>query len=226
MPRISKDDCFETLRLRILSLALAPGASLDEASLSKEFGLSRTPLREVLQRLSGLGYVTLEENRGAKVSSMDIGHVRDFFQAAPMVYAAISKLAAQKRSLSQLEELKAQQVAFRSAAQRDAEAAAQANHTFHALIGEMADNVYLQASLTRMLIDHTRLGKTFYRATTRDEFTKVQTAVAQHDALIAAFEAQDTDMAAEVTLAHWDLSRDQMERFVRPDPLPFEGVFS
>ena len=84
-----------TVRVRDLERV---GAVLDEASLASHYGLSRTPLREVLQRLAGTGYITLEEHRGAKVASMDIHTMRTFFQTAPVVYANIVRLATENRT--------------------------------------------------------------------------------------------------------------------------------
>ena len=42
--------------------------------------------------------------------------------------------------------------------------------------------------------------------------------------MISAIDAQDAGLAIDLTLQHWDLSRDRMERFVRPDPLPVDVV--
>lgn len=218
-----KDQCLTDLRRRILSTELAPGTPLDEAGLTKTYKISRTPLREVLQRLAGAGYVQIEDNRGAKVASMDIAVLRTFFQTAPLIYANISRLAAEHRTAAQIDDLKAAQQGFTVAnAAGDADAAALANHRFHEVIGDMAQNPYLMACLSRMLIDHTRLSQTFYRPETRQEAALVQTAQDQHDMLIAAIEARDTSRATDLTLQHWDLSKDRMERFVRPDPLPLD----
>ena len=63
MPKPNESICSDDLRKRILSLDINPGSDIDEVSLSKEYGISRTPLREILHRLSGDGYVRLEENR-------------------------------------------------------------------------------------------------------------------------------------------------------------------
>ena len=82
MERYTKLDCLIDLRRRILSTELKPGHDLDEARLSDYYSMSRTPLREVLQRLQGEGYVVMSENRGAKVASMDIEVLRTFFQTA------------------------------------------------------------------------------------------------------------------------------------------------
>ncbi|WP_417525644.1 GntR family transcriptional regulator [Marinovum sp.] len=225
MPRFSKEDCLADLRRRILSTELAPGEDLDEAGLSEQYGMSRTPLREVLQRLQGEGYVDMTQNRGAKVASMDIAVLRTFFQTAPMVYANIARLAAENRTGAQLDRLKAAQQEFtRAAKSAQPGEAALANHRFHATIGEMAQNPYLVASLARLQIDHTRMSQTFYRPAAPAETLLVLTAIEQHDAMIAAIEGREGALAIDLTLQHWDLSRDRMERFVRPDPLPVDVV--
>lgn len=218
-----KSICFRDLRTRILTLDLAPGAALDESDLSAAYGISRTPLREVMQRLAGAGYVALAPNRGAKVASMDLAAMRTFFQTAPMIYASVARMAAEHRTDRQLDDIRAIQRRFRAATEtRSAGDAALENHAFHRQIGEMAANPYLLPSFERMLIDHTRLSQTFYRPESPKEEELVRTAVVQHDAMIAAFEARDREAAVELTLRHWELSQDRLERFVRPDPLPLD----
>jgi DNA-binding GntR family transcriptional regulator len=225
MPRGSKEICYEDVKLRILRMELEPGVVLEEASLAAHYTLSRTPLREVLQRLAGEGYVTLAEHRGAKVASMDISVMRTFFQTAPMIYASISRLAAENRKPAQLTVLQNAQDQFAKYTQAgDAAAAALANYRFHEVIGEMARNVYLAASLNRLLIDHTRLSQTFYRPKSVQDSALINQESAQHEALIVAIDVQDAGRAAELTLQHWDLSRGRMERFVRLDPLPMDVV--
>ena len=225
MARFSKSDCFEDMRNRILSTELAPGLDLDEAGLSEHYGMSRTPLREVLQRLQGDGYVVMSANRGAKVASMDIGVLRTFFQTAPMIYANIARLAAENRTTQQLDDLKEAQRIFAAAAKASkSEETALANHQFHEIIGAMAHNPYLAASLARLQIDHTRMSQTFYRPAAPSESVLVHKAIEQHDAMITAIESQEGALAIDLTLQHWDLSRDRMERFVRPDPLPVDVV--
>ena len=49
-------------------------------------------------------------------------------------------------------------------------------------------------------------------------------AVEQHDAMIAAIEGGEGALAIDLTIQHWDLSRDRMERFVRPTPLPVDVI--
>ncbi len=223
LPTDRKKDCLEDIKMRILTLDIAPGSDLDEASLCDRYGMSRTPMREIFQRLGGEGFVQLTQNRGAKVASMDLAVMRMFFQTAPVIYASVARLAAENRRISDLAPLQATQETFRAATEGgDAGQAALLNHRFHLQIGEMARNPYLLPSLKRMLIDHTRLSQTFYRPASEDEAARVARAVEQHEAMIAAFEAQDAQRAVDLTIDHWNLSRDRLEQFVTPDPLPID----
>ncbi|MEL7258253.1 MAG: GntR family transcriptional regulator [Pseudomonadota bacterium] len=223
MPKDRKADCLEDMKMRILTLDIAPGSDLDEASLCERYGMSRTPMREIFQRLGGEGYAHLAQNRGAKVASMDLPVMRMFFQTAPVIYASVARLAAEQCQVADLTELQTVQQKFRAATDAgDAGKAALLNHRFHLQIGEMARNPYLLPSLKRMLIDHTRLSQTFYRPASDEEVARVAKAVDQHDAMIAAFEARDAERAVDLTIDHWNLSRDRLERFVTPDPLPID----
>ena len=225
MTRITKQDCLADLRSRILSTELAPGLDLEEATLSDRYGMSRTPLREVLQRLQGEGFVEMSANRGAKVASMDLATMRTFFQTAPLIYSSIARLAAENRTTQQLDELKEAQHRFaRAVAASQPGDMAMANHDFHQKIGEMAMNDYLAPALNRLLIDHTRLAQMFYRPAAPAESLAITKASQQHDALISAIEAGVAAVAVDLTLQHWDLSRDRIERFVRPDPLPHDVI--
>lgn len=223
MPTARKTHCLEDLRMRILRQDIAPGSDLDEATLCSEYALSRTPMREIFQRLAGEGYLRLSDNRGPKVASMDLSVMRMFFQTAPMVYANVARLAAENRRIDEIPELRAIQAEFRAASEAgDAEQASLLNHRFHRRIGEMAHNPYLLPSLNRMLIDHTRLSQTFYRPANEEDANRVRIACEHHDLMIDAIETQDVDRIVALTIDHWTLSKDRLEQFVSPDPLPIE----
>ena len=215
-----KQACQEALIHRILSLDIQPGSTLDETLLSEEYGLSRTPLREVFQKLAGDGYLAQSENRGTKVSSMDLTSMRNFFQSAPMIYAAVARLAAENANAKQVEGLKYAQSLFRRAGEEsETQDMAMHNHRFHRIIGEMAGNPYLSPSLNRLLIDHTRMSQMFYKPINSKERLLVWEACDQHDAMIEAIEKRDSGAVVNLTIEHWELSRDKIEKFVRPDPL-------
>lgn len=223
-----KSELVEHLKVSVLTLELQPGVDLDEAKLSAAFGLSRTPLREVFRQLAGEGYLDLRANRSARVSEMSYRTLRDFFLAAPMIYGAILRLAAMNRTPAQMNDLNAAQEVFKEALRRGSSAdRALANNRFHEVTGEMAGNIYLLPSFKRLLIDHARIGMTFYRPQSAKMTENLSEASAQHDAIIAAIEAGDDQAAAKLAEDHWNLSRDQIEMFVMPDALDVPmGSFS
>ncbi|MCY4335328.1 MAG: GntR family transcriptional regulator, partial [Litoreibacter sp.] len=188
-PRLRKTKLYEQLKRDILSLQLPPGHDLDEASLSEQFGLSRTPLREVLLQLVGEGYAEQHKNRGCRVAEMSHTSLRNFFLAAPMVYGAVLQLAAQNATSLQIARLKEAQMQFRAALKSGSAAERSlANNAFHMVTGEMADNAYLQPSFQRLLIDHARIGVTFYRPQSAEMTENLSKASAQHDAIIESIE--------------------------------------
>lgn len=216
----NKLHCLDDLRSRILTEHLEPGAYLDEVELADLYGISRPPLREVLRQLAGEGYVVLHENRGTQVAPMTHNSLRNFFIVAPMVYAAVGRLAAQNATQPQIMRLKDTQLLFRAAIRDgDGETRALTNERFHSIMGEMADNEFLTPSLRRLLIDHTRIGMTFYSPRNVEMAGQRAIAADQHDEFITHIEAGDADACAALAIAHWELSRAQIESFVAPDSL-------
>lgn len=66
----SVDEAFEELHDRIISGVYAPGRKLSQMELAEQLNISRTPLREVLNRLQANGLVVATNNRGMEVSAV------------------------------------------------------------------------------------------------------------------------------------------------------------
>jgi DNA-binding GntR family transcriptional regulator len=203
---MDKKFIYNDLKKQILTLVLEPGAALDEASLCKRYKISRTPLREILRALAGEGCVDIVDHRGAYVSSMSHKVLRDFFVTAPMIYSAIGRLAAQNATAEQIRQLREIQEKFRAAIASKASAdMVYWNQCFHALMGEMADNPYIKPSY-----DHAAMEQRMFSA------------LEHHDEMIAAIEQGDSQRVVDLIVEHWELSRDLIEYFVKPDPLAFD----
>ncbi|HDS1818669.1 MAG: GntR family transcriptional regulator [Pseudomonas sp.] len=220
-PQDRKAVLAEALRRRILSMELAPGAVVDELALCDEFGLSRPPVRELLRQIAAEGYIELEANRAPRVAAMNHDSLHSFFVAAPLIYIATTQLAATYASAAEIEALKAIQAQFRQAIEdRDVENRVVHNDAFHLEIGKMAHNDYLMPSLRRLLIDHARLGKIFYRHPTTDDMQQdLETACDQHDQMIDAIERRDPERAGQLVREHFELSRRRMAEYAAPQGL-------
>lgn len=221
VPQDRKAVLAEALRRRILSMDLAPGAVVDELALCDEFGLSRPPVRELLRQIAAEGYIELEANRAPRVAAMNHESLHSFYVAAPLIYVATTQLAATYASADEIEVLKAIQAKFRQAIEeRDVENRVLYNDAFHLEIGKMAHNDYLMPSLRRLLIDHTRLGKIFYRHPTTDDMQRdLEIACEQHEQMIEAIERRDAQSAGQLAREHMELSRRRMAEYAAPQGL-------
>lgn len=89
-----KESVYESLRAEIISGRTAPGDPISERDLADHFGLSRTPIREVLHRLSMNGLIEIYPNRGAFVRRLDPRLISDIFEAREAIEPMACGLAA------------------------------------------------------------------------------------------------------------------------------------
>ena len=92
------DEVFQALVKAILSGEIEPGARLDEPSICRKFGVSRTPIREALRRLSGTGLVEVAPRKGVTVARIDIEQLNNMFEALGEFEGLCAKLSAVRMS--------------------------------------------------------------------------------------------------------------------------------
>lgn len=218
-----KETAYAELQAQILKLDLPPGTTLEETPIATRFGLSRTPMREVFQRLAAEGFVDLEPGRGASVADINLRKLRQFFQAAPLLHALIARLAAQAATPKSEQALRvAQGNVIKARVSRNAAALALADHGFHRTLCRIAGNPYLGPALERLLIEQTRMSQGFFAAKGKEGSAQIDRAVDEHEALIEAVMARDAGRAVALTMAHWEPIRAHIERHVQPEPLADE----
>lgn len=88
---------YAALREDILTLRLAPGSAVDEVGIARQFGMSRTPVREALVMLSGEGLVRFLPNRSSIVSPLSMENLNDYFDTLLILTRAIMVAAAVRR---------------------------------------------------------------------------------------------------------------------------------
>lgn len=88
------DRCYEQLKDAIITLEIRPGTPLSEHQLAERFGISKSPVREALQRLHRDDLITLEPNRRCVVTGLDVSSVRDWYELRLMLEpTSLSQLA-------------------------------------------------------------------------------------------------------------------------------------
>ena len=72
-----KDRIYEDVRHDIITFRYQPGEKLSEYSLAEKFGVSRSPIRSVLQKLESESLVVIDPQRGTFVTKLDYDYIRD-----------------------------------------------------------------------------------------------------------------------------------------------------
>ncbi len=196
---------YERIKADILSLALKPGQDIDEVSLSRRYGVSRTPVREALIMLGGEGLVAFGQNRRAGVTPLILADYPRFIEALDLTRRAVSRLAAARRHDSDIAKLRAAEAAFARAARGSLMGSDALAHRLSPLetaliraVAEAGHNAYLTESCDRLLTVGQRMLRIpyAYDATPGEPVDAfVRRVVARHSGLVGAIEAGDADAA-------------------------------
>jgi DNA-binding GntR family transcriptional regulator len=149
---------YDNLKGQILHLELMPGTLLDETELGRRFGVSRSPVREALIRLSAEGLVQNLRNRTSIVAQFDIAGLPAYFDAMILIYRITARLAAHNPNPSIIARIRTTLDEHEEALrQRNIRDIIRLNHEFHTGIAEMAGNPYIASWLHGILAQGQRL---------------------------------------------------------------------
>lgn len=209
---------YEELRKQILTLQLKPGLQLDETSLAANFGLSRSPIRDALARLSSEGLVTILPNRTTLVTPFEIEEFPKYIAALDLIQRAVCRLAAIERSERDLENIKRADKAYLEAVRKlDLQALTERNKAFHVEVAKAANNPYFINYYERLLGEGQRLLHLHFNFTvsarTEDELGR------DHDDLIKAIERKDADGAEAAAHEHTMLFQKRFLDYMRQNLL-------
>ena len=93
---------YKTIRDEILQLVLSPSSNIDENSMAKRFGVSRSPVREAFIRLAAEGLIKTLPNKSSQVAPLEVEDFPHFIDALDLVQRAVMRLAAANRTKADL----------------------------------------------------------------------------------------------------------------------------
>jgi len=192
------DHVYSALRERILSGDLPRGTKLRQASLAEELGVSRTPLREALRRLSTEGLVEFSPNRGATVSELDFGDMRHAWSARVALEPGAARLAAERRDADAIASMR-EAIDHQRGAAGDSGASFAANREFHLALAAASGNPHLTRFAEMLWVP--RIGVPIYAAQAAEPAGPSAWAD-EHERIADAIEHGDADAAERLTRAH------------------------
>jgi GntR family transcriptional regulator, transcriptional repressor for pyruvate dehydrogenase complex len=226
-PRTLALELVESLGQRIRDASLAVGAKLPtEAAIMREFGVSRTVVREALSKLQASGLV--ETRHGIGTFVLGLGNSAPFC-IAPEQFATLrdviavlelrigleteaASLAAQRRTVQNLAVMRAALAAFSEAIESDGDSVS-ADFQFHAEIARATQNPHfegLMAYLGTMIIPRARLDPNEAASEARRNY--LRRVNGEHESICDAIASQDADAARAAMRTHLANSRERRRR--------------
>lgn len=188
----------DELEKMIFSGAFQDGERLDEQRLSTHFGVSRTPLREALQRLATSGLVDQLPRRGVFVRHPGPVELMELFEAMSELEAACARLAARRITDEALAQLRQANAVCRTAVlSSDVDHYYDENERFHHIIYEQSGNRFLAQETARL---HRRLQP--FRRHQLHLRGRMAQSLEEHQAVVDALERGDGDSAANALRDH------------------------
>jgi DNA-binding GntR family transcriptional regulator len=199
---ILADRAYEAIKRAILTLELEPGTRVVERRLAEQLRVSKSPVRDALQRLSGEGLVVQTPYAGMIVTKFDPAFVDELYQVREVLEVMAVELAAPRLTAADVADAEDSFRQAEEAMSRDDRAAlGQASSRFHAVLHRRSENRPLQSMLDG-LRDKVRIVTS---TNWRSRGDNMWEAHRQHQAILAAATSGDVATAA-------DLMRDHIRR--------------
>jgi DNA-binding GntR family transcriptional regulator len=202
-PRTSHavERAYKKIREQIISGAFPAGHRLVEDELAELTGVSRTPVREALNRLRAEGLIENAARRGARVTGWTDAELDEIYELRALLEGHGAKLAARKigpEALATLERLcGTMERIYAHQGSAAIDHIAELNNEFHAAIFEAAGNTRLIASLAGIVEV-----PFVHRAMARYAETHLQRSFSDHRELLVALRAGDPDLAEALMRGH------------------------
>ena len=193
-----EESVFSVLEDEILTGALKPGENLTELALVSRLGVSRTPIRGALQRLSDEGLVNTAPNKGAVVVGVSERDLIDVYNIRMRLEGLAAAIAAERMSDADIGRLEdSVELAEFYIKKADAEHLKELDSEFHNIIYEATEN----RLLTRIL---SNLHKTIkrYRKMSLSVGNRLIRSVEEHREILSAIKERNAALADELTSKH------------------------
>ncbi len=193
-----EEQVYQRLEEDILAAKIGIGTQLTELSLTKLFGVSRTPVRSALHRLAEDGLVSITPNKGAVVVGVSREDLIATYEVRTRLEGLASRLCAQNISEGELAELaEALELQEFYINRRDTEHLRELDTKFHYIIYKASGS----RPLLKILADLHKNIKT-YRKRSLSVPGRLEESVKEHRKIYEAIAAGDAQMADELTSQH------------------------
>jgi DNA-binding GntR family transcriptional regulator len=200
----------ERLHRMMIRFEIPPGERINEVELAGRLKVSRTPLREALNRLAMDGLLTIEPNRGFRCRPLDTKEMIDLYEAREVVELGALRLAVDRASDEAIAALERFWAEVATRAEGPATELLRGDEAFHERLAALSDNGELVRALKSI---NARIHFVRWMDLEREE-RRART-YNEHGQLIAALKARDEAGALRILAAHIERRRDQIAEVIK-----------
>ena len=201
-----------------MSLQRRPGEAISEGEIALSYGVSRTPVREAILKLSDEGLLDIYPQSGIFVSRIPIAALPEAIIIRRALEETTARMAAERATASQI-------LALHSVLERQREAKAagdsdtfhQADETFHATIADVAGYPGIWKFIQQVKVHVDR-----YRRLTLPQHGRIALVIAEHEAILTAIEAHDPEGARRAMEIHLETLLDNISTTQHINPEFFD----
>lgn len=206
-PRSLRAKAYDAIKRRIITLAYAPGEYLNEAQISEQLGIGRTPVHQALDRLMVEGMIDIMPRKGVIVRPVSLDEFLQLTEARLVNEPYCAQLAAGRATERELDALRINldRTANHIVA-RDVEGLMLLDREFHAIIAGASRNKVL-ADILRGLHERS-LRFWFISLSDEPHHRRVRK---EHEAVFAALKDRDGARAAAAVRAHIESAREKIK---------------
>ena len=189
---------FKTIRDRIVYMEYPPGKLIPEKELCDEFKVSRTPLREAIQKLKEMKFVSVIPRYGTYVSPVDINEIRSAFEVKIKLEGLAGEVAARRITGDKLEEMKSLIEKADALLKEDGHRhLIEIDTQFHEIIYQAAQNHILQEMLENL---HGRCARLWNSAL--GKIIPIAIIITQFKEIYSSLEKRDSQKLAQLMEDH------------------------
>jgi DNA-binding GntR family transcriptional regulator len=205
---------YQVLRRMIVEGKFRPGEKIIEARAADTLGISRTPVREALQRLEVEGLVRTRVGKSTRVTSPTPEQLEEMYVLIAVLEGLAARLAVPRLTISDLnymEELTRKMA--QDARQGNVRELIATDNKFHGVIHGASRNGRLQKILRELHIQVERYEYTFFSSP-----RALRASLGRHRNLVRIFRQRDPEAAQRALEGQWDQGRQALQRMLEKQP--------
>jgi DNA-binding GntR family transcriptional regulator len=204
--RSQAEKAYEYLRAAILEQKLLPGYPLIEMDLSAEMAMSRTPIREAINRLMEKGLVEKISRKGVIVKSLSREDIRQSYEMAEGLEGMVAYLAALNADRDSVDSLATNvEIMEFALVEKKIDLWITGDENFHSTLYAMCQNKYIVERLTFLYEQIHLVRLTFVRSA-----VNITQSTQDHRNMYAAIQQGEAEEARRITQNHWQRVRKEL----------------